>query len=602
MANLGDRLSRMKSWNPLFSTVTWGTGSSDCTQSIDFSSKLQNEFNLDAVLHLTCSNMSKELVDNSLKTAKSKGIRGILALRGDIPLELTSISNNSTGNNNCFKYASDLVEYIKSIPEYSEYFTIGVAGFPEGYTSATISETFDSATNSSSSASRNFNSSSTTQLDKEKDELKWLSYKVSKGADFILSQVFYSTDKFVDWYKKCRDYGITVPIIPTILPIQTYGSFKRIINLTKVSVPPSLNDQIELVKSDDLMVKQIGIDFCCNQISTLTKECNILGFHFSTLNLENSLLAILTRSGLLRTFNNPSDLSSLPSKFSASNTNSTLPVGGESATWDEYPNSRWGDARSPAFFNESIYGQSSFINTDQLLQWGFPKSLDDINTLFSKYISGDIPSLPWTSDNINSSNSDFVISVLNYLPKVGIWPMASQLAVDGAQSSDPEFGWGPANGYVYQRSFIEFFAIEPVALKILEHLKNNTKQDFSYYASKLNFDTNEPLILSNAVVNNASFDPSINSHLLEIESTALSWGVFPSSPVIQSALIDKLNFGYWSKEAIQLWRVWASQIGSFSKESKQFIDSVADSVYLINIVANDYKTPEKLFCFLREEF
>ncbi|OMJ23762.1 Methylenetetrahydrofolate reductase 2 [Smittium culicis] len=180
--------------------------------------------------------------------------------------------------------------------------------------------------------------------------------------------------------------------------------------------------------------------------------------------------------------------------------------------------------------------------------------------------------------------------------------MASQLAVDGAQSSDPEFGWGPANGYVYQRSFIEFFAIEPVALKILEHLKNNTKQDFSYYASKLNFDTNEPLILSNAVVNNASFDPSINSHLLEIESTALSWGVFPSSPVIQSALIDKLNFGYWSKEAIQLWRVWASQIGSFSKESKQFIDSVADSVYLINIVANDYKTPEKLFCFLREEF
>ncbi|OLY85658.1 Methylenetetrahydrofolate reductase 1 [Smittium mucronatum] len=562
LANLCDRLTRMKAWNPLFSTVTWCTGSSPSNQCLEFSSNLHKELGMNTVMHLACTNMSKASINSTLKDAKNVGIQSILVLRGDEPSDVVDrwpVTEGSSGN---FKYASDLVEYIKSIPEYSDYFTIGVAGFPEGY----ISEKTDQ-----------------DQTSDQNDELYWLSHKVNKGADFILSQVFYSTQKFMDWYKKCRDYGITVPIIPTLLPIQTFGSFKRIVNLTKISVPSSLEDRIDRVKNDDLLVKQIGIDYCCHQINQLIDECNVPGIHFSTLNLENSIHAILSRTGLLKPLNtNPS------SNPSGATSQAVSRIGDSSATWDEYPNSRWGDARSPAFFNESSYTQINKISSLQISQWGIPKSLSHLNDLFSKYCKDEISSLPWTSDNINSRNSDFGKEVLAMLPNFGIWPLASQRAIDGITSNDPELGWGPANGYVYQRSFIEFFATEAIASKILKLLENST--DYSYYLSKQDPITNEPHIISNAVVSE------------NIQSTALCWGVFPSSPVIQSALIDKLNFEYWSKEAIQLWRVWADQLGVVDNDSKKFVDSVADSIWLINIIGNDYKRPDQLLQMLKEEF
>lgn len=119
---------------------------------------------------------------------------------------------------NGFAYASDLVAYIRQ--QYGDYFSIGVAGYPEGHL-----DSFD-----------------------REDDFKWLKYKVDQGADFIVTQLFYDTGLFLDWVKECRTRGITVPIVPGIMPIQSFGGFNRMTSLCKTFVPDRIKDALEPIK------------------------------------------------------------------------------------------------------------------------------------------------------------------------------------------------------------------------------------------------------------------------------------------------------------------------------------------------------------------
>ena len=111
-----------------------------------------------------------------------------------------------------------MVAYIRQ--QYGDYFSIGVAGYPEGHLDST---------------------------DREED-FKWLKYKVDQGADFIVTQLFYDTGLFLDWVKECRDRGITVPILPGIMPIQSFGGFHRMTILCKTFVPERIKDALEPIK------------------------------------------------------------------------------------------------------------------------------------------------------------------------------------------------------------------------------------------------------------------------------------------------------------------------------------------------------------------
>ncbi|PWA03697.1 hypothetical protein BB558_000117 [Smittium angustum] len=582
MLNLHDRIGRMKTWNPLFASVTWGAGGSTFRQSIDFAEMLKRDFDIEP-------------------EAKSKGIRTILALRGDEPVNndyrdilIDNNSESETKPKHEFRYACDLVEYIRSVPEYSEYFCIGVAGNPEGYCKRFSTEKPE--TESVLTPEENLSL-------QEEEEMKWLLNKVNKGADFILTQVFYDTQKFTTWEQKCRKNGIKIPIIPTILPIQTYSSFIRIVNLTKIHVPTEINEKLDLVKNDDYKVKSVGVEICINQLDKLV-EYGVPGFHFSTLNLELSTYKIILESGLLKKGAELAATGKIyPKDKTDISTNNKFQV--ESVTWDEYPNSRWGDARSPAFFSESSYGALAIAPRNELNTWGTPTSMRDINELFFRYIKGDIGSLPWTADNISVTDRKS-LQILEKLCLNSIWTLASQSAIDGISSTDPDHGWGPDGGYVYQRSFIEFFVTDSIAEKIFASLQA-TKNKYTFYAAKVQQNINcgedaEPKIISNAVnqdltnvsVEESSSNDSYNKQ--QIESTALSWGVFPGSPVVQSALIDKLNFGFWSKEAINLWSVWANHLaGSNTQRSADFLESIKGSIWLINVIGNDYKKPNELF-------
>lgn len=204
------------------------------------------------------------------QTAKRLGIKNILALRGDPPRpEEYSTSETPLPSEIPFSYAEDLVTYISS--QYTSVFTIGVAGYPTPHP------------DSSSSAS----------------DLVYLKRKVDAGAQFIITQLFYDVDQFLGWAKAVREAGITVPIIPGVMPIQNYASFRRLVKLTQCDVPPKILADLEPIKSDDAAVKRYGAKLATDMVRRLLedKQGGVKGVHFCTLNLEKSVRVIMDDLG-----------------------------------------------------------------------------------------------------------------------------------------------------------------------------------------------------------------------------------------------------------------------------------------------------------------
>ncbi|PVU92572.1 hypothetical protein BB560_006048, partial [Smittium megazygosporum] len=610
--------------------------------------------------------------------AKEKGIRNILVLRGDEPLTQTDALDDTPKDvgGSRFQYASELVRYIRSKDAYKNFFNIGVAGHPEGYINSnfpTDKEQDHSSISTSCGQGSNIGKEKVSEthkkFDKELREIMCLKDKVNEGADFILSQIFYNTENFIKWYIKCKSIGINVPIIPTLLPIQTYSSFQRIVKLTGIQVPEKLQERLSLVKHDDKLVKSIGVEYCIEQVNTISSMLGVANFHFATLNLEMSVSKVLTKSGLLdltdkENLNDNSDSVAnilLGQGFGVASSSSQDGIDKRKAQilWDEYPNSRWGDARSPSFFNETLYGQYGSM-VSELGSWGVPKTEADINELFRGYVNKQKLSLPWTNDSIEVFDTKHK-AVLEKMCLNGLWVLASQYGIDGVSSSDKEYGWGPENGYVYQRSFVEFFVRKPLLLKLAKFL-NIHKKEISFYAAtfgdrssqqngdafagvsgdgnalgtgeqedqKVHIITSRskgkelsdelfqedllPSEISQVVIESkeekalniaggdeaCGYAASENSNENEeIESTVLTWGVFPHK-IVQAALIDRLNFGFWSKEAIQVWHVWSKLMEYRNRTSSGFLGQVADDVWLVNVIGNDYKHPYELFELLEK--
>ena len=299
-SNLQSRLARMSAaLRPLFVTVTWGAGGSTATKSLELAEVCQRQLGLTTVLHLTCTNMSRHMVDEALESAKEIGIRNILALRGDPPREeykdATSAQEAESGSggagtesNEEFTWALDLVRYIKR--KHGDYFAIGVAGYPEGHSDESNPEQGKQSV---------------------EHDLPYLVDKVSAGADFIMTQLTYDIDAYRKYEDRLRNYidkdekklFEKIPIIPGLMPIQSYQIIKRITKLSHAKLPRDISDRIEKVKSDDEAVKKVGVDILSeivDQMKTLPQPGSVpRGFHFYTLNLEKSVAFILERTGLI---------------------------------------------------------------------------------------------------------------------------------------------------------------------------------------------------------------------------------------------------------------------------------------------------------------
>lgn len=269
LENLLTRIDRMtRRLDPLFIDVTWGAGGSTSARTLAVASQAQRYFGVDVLMHLTTTGMTRESLVSALHQAKICGVHNILALRGDPPRGKRSWEPDDVSGGDCDR-ALDLVALIREL--HGDYFGIAVAGHPEGHPSSKSIE----------------------------EEMLHLKQKIDAGADFIITQFFYSVPAFVNYVKTCRAHGILCPIIPGIMPVQSFSTFLRMTQYCGVHVPMPIMKRLEAVKSDDEAVKQIGWELAaemCREILS-NSEIDVDGVHFYTLNLERSVTRILMDMG-----------------------------------------------------------------------------------------------------------------------------------------------------------------------------------------------------------------------------------------------------------------------------------------------------------------
>lgn len=571
-----------------------------------------------------------------MQDAKALGVRNILALRGDPPRsEEYKERRNGEGVDNMgeeeeFEWAIDLVRYIRKT--YGDYFCIGVAAYPEGH------------------ADEGHPEGQSLEHD-----LPYLVQKTQAGADFIMTQLFFDVEAFDKFEKKLREHesGIfkTIPIIPGMMPIQSYQMIKRTTKLSHARVPPNIMSRLDEVKGDDEMVKKVGVDIVSEIITHIQKEPapGPRGFHFYTLNLEKAVSFILERTNLIpaesedeesaildmtsplqslsvnsshhrparrqssigsdphnriiitgpKTYNPDYEATALEAAIPAEPINTranTLAISegegslGREATWDDFPNGRWGDARSPAYGEIDGYGVSIHMSVNQAIKlWGFPKSVADITELFIKHIEGSLSAIPWSEEGLNEETHT-IKSQLLQLNKKGWWTVASQPAVNGVRSSDQIFGWGPKNGFVFQKAFVELFL---------------PSKDWTYLNAKLTNEENKEVVswyVANAKGEYFSSDSitinGVGTRGDEGGSTnAVTWGAFPGKEIITPTIIEEVSFRAWAEEAFGIWEEWG-RVYERGSESKKLIERVGEDFWLVNVIHHGFVEGEGLWNLL----
>ncbi|EAL93425.1 hypothetical protein KXV22_003360 [Aspergillus fumigatus] len=545
--NLYDRMDRMHSLGPSFIDITWGAGGRLSDLTCEMVNVAQSVYGLETCMHLTCTDMPLEKVNAALSAAYKAGCTNILALRGDPPRDKEAWEATEGG----LRYAKDLVKYIRE--KFGNHFDIGVGGYPEG-------------------------ADDNPDVDQLIDHLK---EKVDAGSSFVITQMFYDVDNFIEWVKKCRAKGITVPIIPGIMPISTYAAFIRRANWTKARIPPDWLEALEPVKNDDAAVKEIGKRLVADMCRRLL-AAGINHLHFYTMNLAQATQAVLEELKLIPSEETPLQRP-LPWRPSLAlnrrgedvrpifwrNRNSSYIA--RTQTWDEFPNGRWTDSRSPAFGELDAYGIGlKGTNEQNIKLWGEPKSIRDITQIFVRYLEGKLDRLPW-SDSPISGEANAIKDNLVQLNSRGLLTVNSQPAVNGVRSSHPVFGWGPKNGFVYQKAYLELFVPPYLLDELIARIEKNP--DLTYHAVAKNRELRT----------NTRDSPN-----------ALTWGIFAGREIVQPTIVDTISFLAWKDEAYRLGEDWA-KCHDASSPSRKLIQDIMDNWYLVNIVNNDFHNTYDLF-------
>ena len=248
--------------------MTWGAGGATNELTLDLCKKMKEEYGMEPNMHLTCTNMPEELIGKALDGCKAADIRNIVALRGDPPAGTKEWKASEGG----FTCALDLVRHMRK--EYGDYFFISVAGYPEGHPNA-ITKVAEGQVLTASEEGRKVVRSDGDWVCTDADyakELAYLKEKCDAGANMIITQMFFEAAVFLQFVKDCRAAGITVPIQPGIMLIQSYPGFIRMVDLCKSRVPQPLKDSLEAVKDSDADVKRVGLQLGLK----MCKECVLL--------------------------------------------------------------------------------------------------------------------------------------------------------------------------------------------------------------------------------------------------------------------------------------------------------------------------------------
>ncbi|HMU74751.1 MAG TPA: methylenetetrahydrofolate reductase [NAD(P)H] [Elusimicrobiota bacterium] len=247
---------QLKELDPAFISVTWGAGGSTRRKTLDIVSAVKKDLGVETMAHLTCVGASREDIDGVLAEIRERGIKNVLALRGDPPKGSTAFVTHPGG----FAHANELVAHIKRFGDFS----VGVAGYPEKHVEA-------------------------PSLEADLDHLK---RKVDAGADFIITQLFFGNDDFLRFRDKAAARGIALPILPGLMPVTNVGQLKRFTTLCGTKIPADLLQRLEAVQDDAEAVIRLGVAHAVSQGRRLL-DAGVPGIHFFTLNRSRSTADVL---------------------------------------------------------------------------------------------------------------------------------------------------------------------------------------------------------------------------------------------------------------------------------------------------------------------
>ena len=243
--------------HPAFVSVTYGAGGGTSRYTLDIAKTIKESHGVPSLAHLTCVSSTRETVRARIEDMKAAGIKNVMALRGDIPADMQGMDRSNWP----YRYAVDLVRELK---DSGEDFCIGGACYPEVHPESTD----------------------------QREDIRYLKEKVDAGCDFLTSQMFFDNNLYYNFLYKIREAGVTVPVIPGIMPITGANQVERALKLSGSFMPRRFAALVDQFGHNPAAMKQAGIAYATDQIIDLYAN-GIQNVHVYSMNKPDVARAIL---------------------------------------------------------------------------------------------------------------------------------------------------------------------------------------------------------------------------------------------------------------------------------------------------------------------
>ncbi len=243
--------------HPAYVSVTYGAGGGTSRYTLDIAQNIKREHGVPTVAHLTCVSSTRETVRARIADIRAAGIQNVLALRGDIPADLQGADRSNWPYHNA-------IELVRELRESGADFCIGGACYPEVHP-----ESAD-----------------------QREDIRYLKEKVDAGCDFLTSQMFFDNNLYYNFLYKIREAGITVPVIPGIMPITGANQVERALKLSGSFMPRRFASLVDKFGTSPAAMRQAGIAYATDQIIDLYAN-GIQNVHVYSMNKPEIAKAIL---------------------------------------------------------------------------------------------------------------------------------------------------------------------------------------------------------------------------------------------------------------------------------------------------------------------
>lgn len=594
--------------------------------------------------------MSRKLIDETLEHAKALGVRNILALRGDPPRseEYKAEKNaepedEDDDSNKEFTWAVDLVRYIRE--RYGDYFCIGVAGYPEGHSDQSHPD----------NQSVQFDLSFLVEKTQAGADfiMTQLFYDLESYDDYVKllrehESGAFKTIQIIPGLMPIQSYQIlrrTTKLSHAKLPEEILRRLEAVKGddeaVKRVGVD-ILSEMVERMKSSKLSPGPKGFHFYTlnleKAVAHIIERCNLIPPSTpaaAAQRIDDDDIAIEDSDGFLLVNGNghnaarrkssntnsapqnrvivdksrrpsssaeyeaPDDEAGIPGEQPASRTN-TLAISegegtlGREATWDDFPNGRWGDARSPAYGEIDGYGVSLHVSIPNALRlWGYPVDTADITKIFERHVKGELEAVPFSEESL-SPETETIREELAGLIRKGWWTVASQPAVNGVHSSDEIYGWGPKNGFVFQKVHM----IMPIALAV-EPQTNKSSQPFvELFCSNSDWTRLRSVLDSDEQVSYFACNAAGDFVATDEDSlNPVTWGCFTGKEIVTPTMIEAVSFRAWAEEAFGIWTEW-QHVYAPRTPSAKLLGTVRDGYWLVNVIHHAFTEKDALWKLL----